>query len=429
MVSKLILEWDKELGWKDNPFQDKILMPIEEFISGYEEYRKRINLFFIKNLNLGTITGEQGTGKTTLIFWLKNELKGYSKKMKVFFIPSASNQNKLMGRIIQRYITLLEKNLERPSIRLDAQSIKSNMNYFILRRQQKSLKKKQLVLLIDDIQPISDVNIEGIKRLRELGVDCKIIASGSAQLVKNSNISRLGKDQLKIVLKGMSYDEIREMIRKRIQYVGGTDIYPFSDKNLKEIYEKGERNPRRILSLCYDKAVRLSLDKEKLPAPKREEPVMNEIAKEQSKAESKKTEKPKEKKKKKDKIFAIRIHLDRKEREKKIDEKKALEFVKHSIEEGFSEQDIEAVLKDDGFSKEESKKLIKEARKTAVQPLYIRSEKEEGKKAEQKEDKKKKKEEKQNKERNTSRQNSKSKNFEFKSITEEDIDRVFGLDK
>ena len=67
---QFIFDWDKELGWKKNPFLEKILNPPDRFIVGYIQERLKINLFVIKKYDFGIIYGNPGTGKTTISKYL-----------------------------------------------------------------------------------------------------------------------------------------------------------------------------------------------------------------------------------------------------------------------------------------------------------------------------------------------------------------------
>ena len=83
---QFIIDWDKELGWKQNPFLAKIGYPPDKFIAGYNEERLKINLFVIKKYYFGIIAGDKGTGKTALLRWMEYELNKHKDKLYVNFI-------------------------------------------------------------------------------------------------------------------------------------------------------------------------------------------------------------------------------------------------------------------------------------------------------------------------------------------------------
>ena len=49
---QFIYYWPKEFSWTTDPFKKGIAEPIEHFISGYEEERKKINYFVIEKQKL-----------------------------------------------------------------------------------------------------------------------------------------------------------------------------------------------------------------------------------------------------------------------------------------------------------------------------------------------------------------------------------------
>jgi len=53
------------------------------------------------------------------------------------------------------------------------------------------------------------------------------------------------------------------LVSKRITYYGGRGLYPFADDQLKKLYDKGNRNIKRVLNLCADRAIKLALKQKK----------------------------------------------------------------------------------------------------------------------------------------------------------------------
>jgi hypothetical protein len=51
------------------------------------------------------------------------------------------------------------------------------------------------------------------------------------------------------------------MITKRIEAFGGKGTYPFSEDDLKAIYEKADKNPKEFLKLCRDEAIKILIHK------------------------------------------------------------------------------------------------------------------------------------------------------------------------
>ena len=50
-----MLEWEKALGYKENPFKRVILEPVSTYIANLENEKERLNLFIITNKKFGTI--------------------------------------------------------------------------------------------------------------------------------------------------------------------------------------------------------------------------------------------------------------------------------------------------------------------------------------------------------------------------------------
>lgn len=237
------LEWEKNLGWDSNPFETEITLPINKFISGREEEKKKLNIFFIQNKRYGLIKSNQGEGKSILLLWLKDELNKYNK-YHVLYLPI---KELLYDSFLKEMLSPfpIQRNFGHSLKKVFEVYKKSSRNY---------------VFLIDDIHELSKEYLNLLKDIYNSNKNIKIIASIDSKKEKKLNF--LDEDNLNLKLKQMKFEEIREMIKKRIESVGGIDIEPFNNVRLKMIIKKSSNNPRSIISLCSKKSVELSLNHE-----------------------------------------------------------------------------------------------------------------------------------------------------------------------
>lgn len=269
---QFIYYWHREFGWDKNPFEKKFLFPVEKFIAGYEKERKKLNYFVIDKLPLAFITGNEGYGKSTLLLWLKEELGKYhgvvivdyvnkeikfSSFIKILLDPFLKFKERIAGfgsRISIKSLKLIkDRNLAsiyeavyfRRSV-LDP----NNVRDFLKAR----LNGRPLVLLADDFD-VADTNLAEILRvLLESDLDLQIAVAGEEVPGKLSK-----KNAIRVSLGGLSYDECKEMLARRILSVGGDGLTPFNSDILKVLYKKSRGSPRVFLELCREKAVNLAL--------------------------------------------------------------------------------------------------------------------------------------------------------------------------
>lgn len=259
-----VIDWEKRLGFSRNPFVDEIQKPIEKFIAGYKDEREKLNLFIIESQKFGTISGRTGYGKSTLFCWLENNLKKFSRKIIVLNI-SGNKLNEGRGfllEIIRPFLSIIERTIKKNYLSMTLDEL-SNLI-------KNRLGSKKIVLLVDDFSGISKQNLVLLQNLLS-AVSIRVIFAGTQGQIEKfkSLIDSQPKeardnfhDHLNIDLKGLSFDDMRSMIQKRVEFYGGIAIEPFNEPYLKKLYKKVEASPKRMLNFCNDEAMKLSVDPE-----------------------------------------------------------------------------------------------------------------------------------------------------------------------
>ncbi len=252
----LVLDWNTIFGWKSNPFVAKVLKPIDTFFVDEKKGRRVINTFFIRGFEFGTIKGSKGTGKTTLLRWMRWELRKYSERIVPCYVDASKGFKEevdLIREIINPLVNVYEKTVLKPEYQINARNIEN----FLIQK----IGQKNFVLIIDEVDKIPVKLLPIIERLRHSNIKLQLIISGNKEELRNFNKFNTAnyKDMLKIEIKGMEFERAREMVKKRIEYYGGHDIFPFDNQKLKRLLEKSFGNPNKFLKLCYAKAIQLSL--------------------------------------------------------------------------------------------------------------------------------------------------------------------------
>ncbi|MFH1650003.1 MAG: ATP-binding protein [Candidatus Woesearchaeota archaeon] len=282
----LVLEWDKRLGWNRNPFKEGIIDPISESFTGYYKERKKLNLFIIKQHGFGVIKGESGTGKTMMLKWVQNELQKYPDKISVRFLTMSKvmTDQQFTDLLVERTESVLDKavgfyaKLRKAPINVTPKTL----DLYV----KDKLRKKRLVLLIDDAMNLAKSNAELLAGLYERHEGLHIVMAGTPQGMEKAHFKDF-KDFLKLTLEGMEVTDAQLMIQKRLENAGGNRILPFTTKEIAQLTKKANGNPSKLLQLCQEEAIRISLDEERVKH-------MREIlAKEKAEREAK-TEQPTE---------------------------------------------------------------------------------------------------------------------------------------
>lgn len=222
--------WYKQYNWPENPFNAKF----NTHLIGFDKEKQLLADYIISG-DICLLTGEAGTGKTSLLKWLQSNVKGHKIKY------------------------------------LSAEGLDE---FFDLKKFTKSiLKKKKVVLLLDEAQFCDERLRTQIKLLWDSGViKSSIIAQPNAELENftPSIRSRIGNRVIRLTK--MDGQTAKDLIDLR---TGGK--HPFTRDIIEEITSSSNRNPRKILenceSLCIslkDKKMTLQAVREVLDQKKRE---------------------------------------------------------------------------------------------------------------------------------------------------------------
>ena len=192
------------------------------------------------------ITGEVGTGKTTLIRYLLDKLDGNGQTKTAFlFNPKLS---------VNDFIQYILKDL---GIRVQGQSkgeYLHHLHQYLLRAYHRG---ERVVLIVDEAQGLKPELLEEIRLLSNLETSrsklLQIVLLGQPELDKTLSQPEFRQLRQRINLRyhlvPLSEKETKEYIGKRLRIAGARDPI-FTEKGIKEIYLKSGGIPRLINILC-----------------------------------------------------------------------------------------------------------------------------------------------------------------------------------
>lgn len=207
------------------------------------------------------ITGEIGTGKTTLCRTLLNQLDNKTTKTAFIWNPSLSRVQLLKAIVNDFGIEL--KRRTRMEIILE-------LNKFLIEQLSSS---RNVVLIIDEAQNLKSSLLEEIRLLSNLETEkeklLQIILVGQPELRDKLKSPCLRQLRQRIAVRyhilPLDGDEIRAYIDHRLNIAGSNGSISFTKKAIDEIFKYSNGVPRLINILC-DKALLLSyvLEKRKI---------------------------------------------------------------------------------------------------------------------------------------------------------------------
>ena len=196
------------------------------------------------------ITGEIGTGKTTLCRALLNQLDETTKT--AFIFNSNLTELQLMQTIIEDFGINTPKK--------SRSALFSELNHFLI--QQLALNHN-VVLILDEAQNLSPQLLEQIRMLSNLEAEneklLQIILVGQPELRDKLNTPSLRQLRQRIAVRyhiePLSRHEVPFYIQHRLTLAGANGAAPFfDDRSIEEIFKYSSGIPRLINIVC-DKAL------------------------------------------------------------------------------------------------------------------------------------------------------------------------------
>jgi general secretion pathway protein A len=233
-------------GLKENPFN---VTPNPEYIYLGENHREALaQLLYGVREKKGfiVITGEVGTGKTTLIHYLLDKLNGNSHTRTAFLFNPKLTVNDFIQYILRDLGVKIQGQTKGEHLH--------NLHQYLLNAYRRDEK---VVLIVDEAQALNPELLEEIRLLSNLETSrsklLQIVLVGQPELDKT--LSQHGFRQLrqrinmKYQLLPLSEKETREYVDKRLRIAGAKEPI-FTEKAVKEIYLRSGGIPRLINILC-----------------------------------------------------------------------------------------------------------------------------------------------------------------------------------
>jgi general secretion pathway protein A len=230
---------------KEHPFN---LTPDPRFLfltAGHREALAQLQYGVEQGKGFIVLTGEVGTGKTTLLQALLQKLDPSTAVAYVY--------NSTLP-----FDGLLEYALEDWGVATRGMSHAQRLfalNEFLIERRRKGLNT---VLIIDEAQNLSTETLEQVRLLSNFETPTakllQILLVGQPELVKKFQLPELRQLRqrigLRCVIGPLTQDETREYIRTRLHIAGARDLHLFTDEAIRRIAAYAAGIPRVMSLIC-----------------------------------------------------------------------------------------------------------------------------------------------------------------------------------
>lgn len=243
MQGSQISDWMEKYGWGQNPFTFRIY---PDLMIGYEDEHQRIKDAIDSNSKLTLLLGNTGAGKTNMLRRVESEYNG-SHHLFYMSKPPVTEPDLL---------DYLENEV------LDKGLLSRFMKSYSLYNIHDALNNKytkQMVLLVDEGHEASVEVLEWLRTAMDHIDHLTVVAAGLPEFEDKlkDEVNTLHSRATDVVrLNSLDRDDTIELIRKRIEHVGGRSIEPFTQGAVVKVYEKTGGFPREVLRVCNDAIVR-----------------------------------------------------------------------------------------------------------------------------------------------------------------------------
>jgi type II secretory pathway predicted ATPase ExeA len=259
-------------GLKENPFNVNpdprylfFTKQIEETLTGLM-YGIQTHKGFI------TLTGEVGTGKTTLINRLLDWLR-QRRARTAFLFNSRMNTNQLFDFILAEFEIACDSKSKSQQL--------MKLNHWLLERYRMG---ETVVLIVDEAQNLTFPVLEEIRLLTNLETSTEkllqIVLSGQPELEERLRLPELRQLRQRIMLRcktaQLTKEETRDYISQRLKIAGASAESIFSPQALDTIHVYSMGIPRVINLICEHSLVNAFVENQRPIQPK----IIEEVARE-----------------------------------------------------------------------------------------------------------------------------------------------------
>ena len=256
-------------GFKEDPFN---LTPNSKFFFSSPKHAEALcSLLYAINHRKGfiVITGEIGSGKTTVCRTLLNKL---DKRTEIALITNTHlNGKDLLMTMLDDLEIAFNPNWTKAKLL-------SSLNDYLVEQLQKD---RNVVLIIDEAQNLKPLVLEEVRMLSNLETETEkliqIILIGQPELKNKLALNRLEQLRQRVSvyfhLSALDFSETKEYISHRLKIASGGEKIYFTDEALELAYQFSKGVPRLINQICDFAFITGYVDE----VPVIDERIMNEV--------------------------------------------------------------------------------------------------------------------------------------------------------
>src|SRR5256712_9088751 len=260
-------------GLKEHPFN---VSPDPRYLFLTEQIEETVSsLMYGVQTRKGiiTLTGEVGTGKTTLVNRLLDRLRESAAKT-AFLFNSRMNSAQLFDFVLAEFDIHCESNSKSQQL--------MKLNQWLLERFRKG---ETAVLILDEAQNLTFPVLEEIRLLTNLETSTEkllqIVLSGQPEFEEKLNLPQLRQLRQRIMLRckttPLTKEQTHAYVAERLRIAGASGEPIFSPKTVETIHLYSMGIPRVVNLLCEHSLIHAFVEQQRPISPKTVEDIAHEF--------------------------------------------------------------------------------------------------------------------------------------------------------
>jgi general secretion pathway protein A len=236
--------YKKFFGLKKKPFA---LLPDPGFLYLSSKHKKALTTLhygLVSQAGITVITGEIGSGKTTLIRCMLGKIKDQCA------VGLITNTHSCFGDLLTWVLASF-------NIQHDAKNKSDRYQIFVKFIAEQNQKKRRVVLIVDEAQNMDIETLEELRLLSNINLSnnvmLQLVLVGQPELIDKLNLPELAQFAQRVSieyhLKPLNYDETKNYIAHRIEAAGGSASV-FNESACAAVFYYTEGVPRLINNIC-----------------------------------------------------------------------------------------------------------------------------------------------------------------------------------
>ncbi len=232
--------WVRTLHWRANPFSENMPGSVHDFFVGRQDARAALGLIVRGEGRFGIIEGPRGTGTSSLITWLSEELSAHEGAFRLVSVRAPIDLAAFSKLLTDPYKGFLSTYKG---------TTPEDLALYLAKRE-----KRRTVIIIDDADRMGPLEVTMREFLKH--PNFVVVLAGREP-------ARLREPNVLVTLSLLDHAASVECVRRRIASVGGSGTHPLGGELLTNLWQDSQGDLHLFFAACEQAAKEVALQPSK----------------------------------------------------------------------------------------------------------------------------------------------------------------------